>query len=467
VTGARIGFRGSIALLAAFLSLVTLGIAFTLVSVSVNGSQERQFDDALVGVADAEAADLSLHPEEEVAISDRPGPAANDVGPLPLFGALYDERARVLSRTPTFGDQAPGAELLSRPDRRAFDFTWHEQALRGVFVPLPARKARLLVAAPRSDLDGDAAFLRRALIAIFAVAVAWTAVLAFGIASRITRTHRTIVDTARRVSAGDLSARVGSRGTGEMAALARDVDDMIERLGVLLSSQQQFIAHAAHELRSPLSTLYGELTQAVRRPRENGEYLAAIEQALRSTRKLRDLTEDLLTLARLGAKDPEPRDPLSLRAVLTEVIADLRPASEARHVLIRLSASPDLPVDGRRNDLLRLFRNLVENAIRHSPTGGAIDVRLHADEDDATVEVADHGAGVPEADRARIFAPFFRRPAKVEGSNAGTGLGLAIARDVARLHGGDVTLGPASAGTGATFVVRLPLQGRPPSSDTV
>jgi two-component system heavy metal sensor histidine kinase CusS len=237
---------------------------------------------------------------------------------------------------------------------------------------------------------------------------------------------------------------------------------MIERLAVLLNSQQQFIAHAAHELRSPLSTLYGELTNAVRRPRTNEEYSAAIEQALRSTRKLKDLTEDLLTLARLGAKDLEPREVLSVGAVASEVLDDLRPSIDARRIGVRLSVEEAAVVEGRRNDLLRLFRNLIENAIRHSPDGGAIEVRARALAGEVTIEVADDGPGVPEPDRAKIFAPFFRRSPKAGGAAPGTGLGLAIARDVARLHGGDVTLAAGGAGQGAVFVVRLP---RAPSGD--
>jgi two-component system heavy metal sensor histidine kinase CusS len=440
------------------LSLVTLGIAFAIVSVSVNGSQERQFDDALLGVADAEATDLSLHPGEAVAISDRPGPAANDVGPFPLFGALYGRDGRVLSSTPTFGGEPPVVGSMSHADRSPFDFEWRNQRLRGVVVPLADKSSRLLVAATRSDLDGDAAFLRRALIAIFTVAMVWTALLAFGIATRITRTHRTIVDTARRVSAGDLTARVGTAdGTGELAALGRDVDQMIDRLALLLRGQQQFIAHAAHELRSPLATLYGELTHAVRRPRDSEEYRVAIEQALRSTRKLKDLAEDLLTLARVGAKEAEPREALSVRAVIAEVVEDLRPAIDARHILVRLADEDDALTDGRRNDLVRLFRNLIENAIHHSPMGGAIDVRLRVEAPDVAVEIADHGPGVLDADRAAIFDPFFRRSSKSSASPPGTGLGLTIARDVARIHGGDITLARTPQGQGAVFVVRLPV----------
>ena len=95
-------------------------------------------------------------------------------------------------------------------------------------------------------------------------------------------------------------------------------------------------------------------------------------------------------------------------------------------------------------------------AVRHSPAGGVIDVRASQADEDLIVEVSDEGTGVATADRAQIFSPFFRRASKGNGNNAGVGLGLTIARDIARLHGGELTLAEPIAGRGATFVVRLP-----------
>jgi two-component system heavy metal sensor histidine kinase CusS len=457
----RIGFRGSIAAVAAALSLVTLGVAFAIVSASVNRSQERQFDQALLEVAEAEAIELSLHPGEAIVISDRPGPAANDVGPLPLFGALYAADGGVVNATTTFEGAPPAAGVLAQADRQPFDFDWRGQHMRGAIVALSGGHARLLVAATRNDLDGDAAFLKRAMVMIFGVAVAWTVVLAFGIATRITRTHRNIVATAQRVVRGDLSARVGSADrSGEMAGLARNIDEMIERLALLLKGQQQFIAHAAHELRSPLATLYGELSNAVRRTREAREYRDAIDHALRSTRRLNHLADDLLALARLGAKAPQENDATTISEVIAEALQQAGPDASARGIAVSV-AGEQTPIQGRRNDLVRMFRNLIENAVRHSPDGAAIAIHSSCADGHVIVEVSDEGPGVAPEDRGEIFSPFFRRPAKPNGSS-GAGLGLTIARDVARLHGGDLTLAESPGARGATFVVRLPREGRAP-----
>jgi two-component system heavy metal sensor histidine kinase CusS len=453
----RIGFRGWIAAVAAALSLVTLGAAFTAVSFSVNRSQERQFDMALLAVANAEADELSQHVTERIQISDRPGPAANDVGPLPLFGALYAADGAVLDMTATFRGSAPRWPDLPRQRGVPFDFDWQGEPLRGAVVNVPGRHARLLIAASRTDLDGDEAFLRRAMLMVFGVAVAWTVILAVGMATRMTRTHRSIVATAKRVANGDLTARIGPVGrTGEMAALARNIDEMIERLAVLLGSQQQFIAHAAHELRSPLTMLLGELSHASRRSRSPEEYQQAIDQSLRSARKLKDLTEDLLSLARLGADKGAATELVELRRVLDEAIEGV--AADAKTAVIVVDPAPSpVTLRGRTGDLIRMFRNLFENAARHAPSGSVVRVGVLAMPDAVTVDVRDEGPGVPEDERERVFEPFFRGAAVRAANQPGAGLGLTIARDIARLHGGDVVLAGASDSRGTRFVVRLPV----------
>lgn len=461
----RFGFRGSIALVTAALSLVTLGIAFTVVSVFVNRSQERQFDEALVAVADAEALELASKPGERIQISDRPGPSANDVGPLPLFGAVYAADGALIESTPTFRGAAPPISRLSGRQRRPFDFDWEHARLRGVMVEIPAGRAssgaKMLIAAERADLDNDAAFLRRAMMLVFGVAVAWTVLLAVGVATRLTRTHRTIVATTKRVVGGDLTARVGvSRPFDEMSALARNVDEMIDRLALLLGNQQLFIAHAAHELRSPLTTLYGELSNAVRRPRDAEEYKRAIEHALGSTRRLKDLAEDLLALARLAGEVPGAREQISLTRIIGDAIEQVRPEMAARRLTLEVEGD-DVWTDGRGGDLTRMFRNLLENAVRHSPEGGSVTVVVAADDRFVTVRISDQGPGVGAQDAEAIFRPFIRGTGEPRRRGGGSGLGLTIARDIASLHGGEVSVVEPGQ-RGASFEVKLP-RASPPS----
>jgi two-component system heavy metal sensor histidine kinase CusS len=314
---------------------------------------------------------------------------------------------------------------------------------------------RLLLAAPRADLDGDASFLARAMLTVFFVAVGWSVLLATWIVRRLTREHEAITLVARRVAAGDLSARVATpTGDEEIAQLGKDINEMIERLDVLVASQQRFIAQAAHEMRSPLTTLYGELSHALRKPRDADAYRQAIEEALEAARRLKLMTEDLLALARLGADVGEPSEPVDVleraRAAAEAV------AWEARERETHIEIGGDTAhVLGHPRNLERLLRNLIENAVRHSPRGGRVDVVVERHGDVIEAAVSDEGPGIPEAERERVFEPFYRGVRERADDMPGAGLGLPIARQIARAHGGDVIL-DATRTTGSRFVVRFP-----------
>lgn len=461
MNAARIGLRGRLVVATSWLSLATLGAAFAVVSFAVNRSQQRQLDDALVPAAREEAAEVvraDLASGEPPIISDRPGPAANDVGPLPKFVAVYRPDGRLASATVNFVDAAPALDAIRKPDGECFDLQVAGRDLRAVLVSIPqAPGATLLMAVSRADLDGDANFLARAMMTVFALAVAWTAAIAWWIAGRLTRAHRAIVETTQRVTSGDLAARVASHGAAaDPDGLGRNVDEMIERLALLLRGQQQFIAQAAHELRSPLTMLHGELSFAIRRERGAADYRKTIEEALDASRRLKVLAEDLLSLARLGTEPSPLADDVPLADVVSTAVAGVSQEAAKRRVRLEIVGSGG-SMAGRASDLERMFRNLLENAVRHAPSGSAVIVETHEKRDEWTVEVTDQGAGVAPQDRPHIFDPFYRGRAVRAGVQVGAGLGLTIARDIARLHGGDIELGDSHT-SGARFVVRLPVK---------
>ena len=456
----RLGLRGRAVVAASLLGLATLGASFTAVALVVNRSQERKLDTALRRAARAEAAYVDRHEWADgapPAISDRPGPAANDVGPLPKYLAVYWPDGSPAGATTNFGGRVPALPGTRQPDGECFDTVANGKRLRAVLMPIPRHPgATLFLGVSRADLDGDAQFLTRAMVAVFAVAVAWTAALAWWIVGRLTRSHRAIVATARRVSAGDLGARVPVRSERQdPEGLGRNMNDMIDRLALLLRSQQQFIAQAAHELRSPLTTLYGELSLAMRRERSREEYRRTIEQALESSQNLKGLAEDLLSLARLGTEPRPVGETVSIDEVAAAAAAAVSEA--ARQQSITLDIQPGhARVRGRAGDLQRMLRNLLENAVRHCPAGAVVSLRARTSEKQVLLRVCDQGPGVQAEERARVFEPFFRGAHDRADPHVGAGLGLTIARDIARLHGGDVILLDGREAPGACFEVSLP-----------
>lgn len=437
-------------------TVLTLGVAFVVVSYAVNADQQRQLDNALLSEAREEASEVAQLGGERLAIRDGPGPLANDIGPLTKYGALYGRDGTLLAATETFHGRAPDIEAVHHPLGDCFDTWFKLEHLRAVMVAVPAHPGTtLLLAAPRFDLDSDASFLRRAMLCVFFVAVLWAALVANWVVRRLTRGHEAIASVARQVAEGDLSARIPAAVSGsEMAQLAHDVNQMIERLSALLSSQQEFIAHAAHELRSPLTTLYGELSHALRRSRDADSYQRSIAEALDSTRKLKLLAEELLTLARLDAAPPEPTELMMPKEIIAQAIHMVSSLAAEREVVVQVKG-PAHPISGRSQDIERLFRNLLENAIRYSPRGSSIEVALSEEPGWLVVTVSDQGPGVPEADRSHIFKPFYRASRARADAEGGVGLGLTIARRIALSHGGDLTLASQQE-RGAQFVVLLP-----------
>jgi two-component system heavy metal sensor histidine kinase CusS len=435
------------------LTLLTLGGAFSAISVSVNRLQEQQLDDALLVEARREARLLASLADDALALSNLPGPAANSVGPLPTFVALRDRGGRRVAETQSLSGRAlpdDGGRLWV-----AFDHWLGATHLRCVWVEVPSpRGGRLFFAVPRADLDGDAAFLSRAMVQVFLVAVVWAALVATWIVRRFTDEHRRIADVARRVADGDLSARILSRSSDrDTVQFATDLDAMIDRLGVLVASQRRFIAYAAHELRSPLTTLYGELSHALRKERSAVDYRASIEEALVSTRRLKQLAEDLLELARVSEASSAPGEVFSVADVIDRALASTRPLADARTVAVRC-ARWDGRIVGHPRDLERMLGNLIENAINHSPPESEVTVAVLERTDALEFCVSDRGEGVPLDERERIFEPFYRGATARERDIAGAGLGLAIARDIARSHGGSLTVTDAPGG-GARFIATI------------
>lgn len=438
------------------ITLVTLGGAFLAVYLAVTGRERQRLDRALIEEAREEAREAAALGGDALAISERPGPMANDLGPLTKYAVIYEPDGSVAAETPTWRGCPPGMGELPAEESEPFDYWFGAEHLRAVRVPVPTQpEAVLLLAAPRTYLDRDQRSTQRTVLTVFALALLWTIGVVSWVMQRLTRGHAEIAAVARRVAAGDLAARVrADDGDAETRQLARDIDEMIERLQVLIDAQKRFIAHAAHELRSPLTTLYGELSHALRRSRSPEEYRRAIEEALESTRRLRALTEDLLAMARADAVARAGDTPVELADAVTEAIAWVTP--EAREAGVAIEAAPgSATVRGEASDLMRLLRNLLENAVRHSPRGGTVHLRGEVRAGAVTLTIRDEGPGVPEDEREQIFEPFYRGAPDRARADTGTGLGLAIARSIARTHGGDLTL--QESARGACFALTLPL----------
>lgn len=265
---------------------------------------------------------------------------------------------------------------------------------------------------------------------------------AYPVVRRLTRRLEQLQVGVDALGAGDLAARVPVRGHDEIAWLAERFNHAAAQIETLVQSHKTLLANASHELRSPLA----RIRMAIEMLGDNGAAPARVEIA-RNITELDQLIEEILLASRLDARaaPAEPFEQVDLTALAAEECARSGAQLEAEGV-VTLSGSGRL--------LRRLTRNLIENALRYGAPGIAPEVSLKRQGDTIELAVCDAGPGVPEAERERIFEPFYRvkGASEAQGSN---GLGLALVRAIAREHQGSVRC-EARPGGGACFRVTLP-----------
>lgn len=239
----------------------------------------------------------------------------------------------------------------------------------------------------------------------------------------------------------------------EVTSLVAELNSLLERTGQALRSQQEFVTDAAHELRSPLTALKLQL-RTLATSRNDIEREQAILRLQGGTERAARLVEQLLTLARQDPlAEPISHAPIQLQRCVGLALADVSALAAAKGVQIAYAPGPDAEVLAEVEDLRVLVRNLVDNAVRYSPTNSTVRIDVDRDESHATLRVTDAGPGIPAQWRPRVFDRFFRVPGTAP---TGSGLGLAIARAIAERHRSTLALYDARGG-GLEVRVTLPL----------
>ena len=251
----------------------------------------------------------------------------------------------------------------------------------------------------------------------------------------------------------------------EMRPLVSAMNGSMSRLQQLIASQRRFIADASHQLRTPLTVLKTQAELALRECDRQGaapQDMAALRDIVRSIAATTDstvlLANRLLTLARIehGGENLAMHT-VPLRDVAQQVGLEMAMAAVARNIDLSLEAPDEAPVHGQGLLLHELVANLVDNALRYTPAGGSVVLRVRAGgHENATVlEVEDSGPGIAPSERERVFTPFYRVGAALESNPGGAGLGLAIVRDIAALHGARLELAAAANGQGLKVSVHF------------
>jgi two-component system, OmpR family, sensor kinase len=307
------------------------------------------------------------------------------------------------------------------------------------------------------DLDAREARARalalRAVLPVALLAPLLMAAVGWMINRSLAPVERMRRQVARR-AAGDLSPLPDGELPEEVLPLVQELNLLFGRVRTAFVAQQQFVADAAHELRSPLTALKLQ-AQALRRTPDDATREAAITRLNDGIDRAIQLLGQLLVLAREEGESAAGGrwQPVPLQDLAREVLGEVLPQAQARRIDLGAASAEPVTLHGQREGLHILLRNLVDNAVKYTPEGGQVDVSVLAEGGAARIVVEDSGPGIPEAERGRVFDRFYR----VAGSTAaGSGLGLAIVQTIAQRHGATVELTQSQRLGGLRVDVRFP-----------
>lgn len=467
----RLSVRARLTLLTSGLLCVTLAVGAVALTTVLSRSRVAQLDAAVrAGVATV-----------ALLVADDRVPPALPVAEAGQIAQVVDAEGRVLASSATASRTLPvlptaeverlaaagagrgGASTADEVAVSTTEASAYDDAARVAVVPatLDGAPVRVVVTVPLTEVQGLLRALAVALGGVVPVLTALLGAVVWVVLGRVLAP----VEALRR--AAEQVARTGGPGSlpvvradDEIGALARTLNEMLDRLERAAARQRTFVADAAHELRSPLAALRAATDVARAHPDAYPPGELAAELGAEVLR-MQHLVDDLLLLARVGSVPARVSD-VDLTHAVGEALAVARAAADASER--RLAVTVDVPPAGAGAvgdpaAVTRVVRNLLDNALRHARGGVRVTVRA------GRVVVDDDGPGVPEEDRERVFERFVRLGAARERDAGGSGLGLAIAREVARENGGDVTLTAADGG-GLRAVLTLPVPGGGPAPRT-
>jgi heavy metal sensor kinase len=381
---------------------------------------------------------------------------------VPLDTVILDPTGQVLVQT---AEQAipTGTLLQLAAAARGERFHWARVANtsgaeRSTYSTRLDAAGDVLVVSYSETEDNDLMSTTIVLLSLLSVLlIAIGAVLSYRLAGLALLPVHRLAGLARTISERDLHQRVdGGVPDDELGELVTTFNAMLARLETAFEAQSIFTADASHELRAPIAVMRLELERGLSRGRSAGEYREVLQWLQDDVAHLGRIVEQLLLLTRAGAGMLRPvLEPVDAEDLLSEAAARWTDAARAKGVSIQLDLSASGPISADPTLLRRVVYNLLDNAVRHAPTGSVVRLKASSTGAGLDVEVDDQGPGVAPEFRPRLFSRFGRADGARSGTGAGIGLGLALGAAIARAHGGWLELVDRD-GPGAVFKLHLP-----------
>jgi two-component system OmpR family sensor kinase len=439
-------------------------VVFAIVCYLVfQGALLRRTDRFIGDALDAFSRELSAERRATASAEEAMRTTVNEVRFRDLQVAILDSARRVVATT-GIPDDGPNIDRRPPPDAGArifaelrahdvaeplaIDVATPEGTYRVISRPLTLRGRMFDVTGSYSlsDVQDVLSRIRLMFVAAIPLLLLTAATSGYFLAKRNLAPMSLMAARAAEIGATNLHERLPVAGGDELVRLARVVNDLLDRLEGSFEQQRQFMADASHELRTPTAILRTEADVTLARDhRDETDYRASIAVMQDAARRLTRIVDDLFLLARADSGHlVARREAIDLEDLVHDTARGVRHVADARGVRIALGDVIEAPIQGDADLLGRLLLNLLDNAIKHSPRGGSVDVQMQQRDGRYEVSVADAGAGIPGEAQGRVFERFFRvdsvRSRAENSATSGAGLGLAIARRIADMHGGRLEL---------------------------
>lgn len=333
--------------------------------------------------------------------------------------------------------------------------------IRAINFPVLYNNRLLFVVQIGTPLTSVLSLLNKLKVYIFLsilIILIFTSLMGGLFASRVLRPVNEITKTAEGLSYKDLHRRISAQHSDEeIVRLIDSFNTMLGRLEESFGHVNEFSSHVAHELKTPLAILRGEMELALSQRRSPDEYKKVLENGMEEVNRLIKIIKDLLLLANLDYRmDVFNFEKFDLTEFMKEIVENSKMLAAEKDIVVTFDRfQSEIMIEGDRVHLRRLFFNLVNNAVKFTPKGGKIHIDLKAERKEAVVSIRDTGVGIAEEDLKRLFTKFFRVK-KVQGTEPSSGLGLNIAMAIAKAHRGKISV-QSDLGKGSVFIVSLPV----------
>jgi two-component system, OmpR family, sensor kinase len=435
-------------------------IAFsTYIYSSLSDDERKEFDTSLLRTGQAMASYFSEFAEKNNVIRG----AQETVRELKfgkMSAAIFREGQLLTSNEEGAASTIASLNLLATAtaSRRPAFAAEGKTNKRIVAVPFQVDRVNyaVVVIEPMDELAGQLARVRKIILFALPGALVLAGFGGFLLARKSLEPVVSISQQAEHISAKNLHERLNITTQDELGRLAGVFNALLSRLDASFRVMREFMADASHELRTPLAIIHGEADVSLSRERSASEYRESLGIMRENCKRMARIVSDMLVLARADCgEQPLRPEELYLNDLVEGCCRSAQALAVLKGVQLACDAGEDISFHGDEELLKRMTVNLVDNAIRYTPSGGSISVRLIKEDSCACLTVSDTGVGIPPDCTGRVFDRFFRVDKSRSRVEGGSGLGLSIVKLAAESHRGSVDL-ESEPGRGSTFTVRLP-----------